>query len=86
MNTTFKQHALSRGISTLDYILCQLDALKAKTRAKPYEGRRINGLHAEEILFSYVERAIDKYFYRFNLVGVSNFLGGSRTSEPVNGK
>jgi tagatose-1,6-bisphosphate aldolase non-catalytic subunit AgaZ/GatZ len=44
------------------------------TRAKLYENLRLQGIDAAEIVESSIERAMDRYFYKFNLVGLNDLL------------
>lgn len=43
-------------------------------RWKLYRNLELNGIAAEEILLLHIEKAMDKYFYKFNLVGLNNEL------------
>ncbi|GAA3510340.1 class II D-tagatose-bisphosphate aldolase, non-catalytic subunit [Aquimarina addita] len=44
------------------------------SRVALYENLENNGVKAEEILLSHIEKAMDKYFYKFNLVDVNDLL------------
>ena len=39
-----------------------------------YENLERNGLKAEEIVLSKIEKSMDKYFYNFNLIDFNNYL------------
>ncbi|MGK7390090.1 MAG: class II D-tagatose-bisphosphate aldolase non-catalytic subunit [Candidatus Cyclobacteriaceae bacterium M2_1C_046] len=43
-------------------------------RWKLYRNLELNGIEAEEILLSHIEKAMDKYFYKFNLVDLNDLL------------
>jgi D-tagatose-1,6-bisphosphate aldolase subunit GatZ/KbaZ len=43
-------------------------------RGKLYRGMELNGIDAEEVLLSKIEKAMDKYFYKFNLVDLNLLL------------
>lgn len=43
-------------------------------RARLYENLNMQGIDAENIVESSIERAMDRYFYRFNLVGLNSLL------------
>jgi tagatose-1,6-bisphosphate aldolase non-catalytic subunit AgaZ/GatZ len=44
------------------------------SRSKLYKGIEKNGIEAETIVLSKIEKAMDKYFYSFNLVDFNNYL------------
>lgn len=44
------------------------------SRYRLYENLKRNGIDAEEIVLSRIERDMDKYFYAFNLVNLNNYL------------
>jgi hypothetical protein len=44
------------------------------TRAKLYENLTFQGIEAQSIVESSIEHAMDRYFYKFNLVGLNNLL------------
>ena len=44
------------------------------SRARLYQNLENNGIKAEEIVLSKIERSMDKYFYSFNLIGFNNFI------------
>jgi D-tagatose-1,6-bisphosphate aldolase subunit GatZ/KbaZ len=46
----------------------------ASRRAMLYQNINIQGINAAAIVESSIESAMDRYFYRFNLVGLNNFL------------
>lgn len=54
------------------YIWANPEVLSA--RIKLYENLIINGIDAENIVLSRIERNMDKYFYSFNLVNFNDFL------------
>lgn len=43
-------------------------------RSKLYRNMRLNGIDAEEVLLLRIERSMDKYFHKFNLVDLNDFL------------
>lgn len=43
-------------------------------RSKLYQNTTIQGIEASQIVESSIERAMDRYFYKFNLVGLNNLL------------
>lgn len=43
-------------------------------RSRLYENLHLQGIDAENIVESYIERAMDRYFYRFNLIGLNHLL------------
>lgn len=43
-------------------------------RVKLYHNLENNGIKAEEIVLSRIERSMDKYFHSFNLIGFNNFI------------
>ena len=49
-------------------------------RAKLYRNLKLNGIDAEEVLLLHIEKAIDKYFHKFNLV---NFNAVIEEKESV---
>ena len=44
------------------------------SRAKLYNNLERNGINAEEIVFSKIEKSMDKYFHNFNLIDFNNFI------------
>jgi D-tagatose-1,6-bisphosphate aldolase subunit GatZ/KbaZ len=44
------------------------------TRSKLYQNINMQGIDAAEIVESSIERAMDRYFFKFNLVGLNNLL------------
>ncbi|SCD21846.1 Tagatose 6 phosphate kinase [Proteiniphilum saccharofermentans] len=54
------------------YIWQNPEAVVARYRL--YENLKKNGINAEEIVLSRIERDMDKYFYAFNLVNLNNYL------------
>jgi hypothetical protein len=46
----------------------------ASTRAKLYQNISIQGIEAAEIVESSIESSMDRYYYKFNLVGLNNLL------------
>lgn len=44
------------------------------SRYQLYDNLKNNGIEAEEIVLSCIERNIDKYFVKFNLVGLNDYL------------
>jgi len=46
----------------------------ASNRALLYQNLSIHGINASSIVESSIESAMDRYFYRFNLVGLNNLL------------
>ncbi|MEA5129142.1 MAG: class II D-tagatose-bisphosphate aldolase, non-catalytic subunit [Proteiniphilum sp.] len=54
------------------YIWQHPEALVARYRL--YENLNRNGIDAEEVVLSRIERDMDKYFYAFNLVNLNNYL------------
>ena len=54
------------------YIWENADVVAARTRL--YTNLERNGIDAESIVLSNIERAMDKYFYSFNLVEFNNYL------------
>jgi tagatose-1,6-bisphosphate aldolase non-catalytic subunit AgaZ/GatZ len=44
------------------------------TRTRLYQNLGMQGIEAAAIVESYIERAMDRYFYRFNLVGLNSLL------------
>ncbi|WP_224994364.1 class II D-tagatose-bisphosphate aldolase non-catalytic subunit [Cesiribacter sp. SM1] len=44
------------------------------SRWRLYRNLDLNGVEAEEILLSHIEKAMDKYFYKFNLVDLNDLL------------
>lgn len=54
------------------YIWTKPEVEVARTRL--YNNLEINGIKAEEIVLSRIEKSMDKYFYSFNLVGFNNFI------------
>lgn len=51
-------------------------------RVELYENLENNGVKAEQILLAHIERAMDKYFYKFNLINLNDILQ-ERTLEVV---
>ena len=51
-------------------------------RSELYENLEDNGFKAEAILLSHIERALDKYFHKFNLVNLNDILE-KRVRETV---
>ena len=43
-------------------------------RSKLYRNMHLNGIDAEEVLLLRIERSMDKYFHRFNLVDLNDFI------------
>ncbi len=43
-------------------------------RTKLYYNLEVNGINAEEIVLSKIEKSMDKYFYNFNLVDFNNLI------------
>ncbi len=43
-------------------------------RARLYQNLETNGIKAEKIVLSRIEKSMDKYFYSFNLVGFNNII------------
>lgn len=43
-------------------------------RLELYQNLESNGVKAEQILLAHIERAMDKYFYKFNLVNLNDIL------------
>lgn len=43
-------------------------------RSKLYRNMELNGIDAEEVLLSHIEKSMDKYFYKFNLVDLNDFI------------
>jgi D-tagatose-1,6-bisphosphate aldolase subunit GatZ/KbaZ len=52
------------------------------SRSKLYRNLRLNGIDAEEVLLLRIEHAMDKYFHKFNLVGLNDLIG-EREKEMV---
>ena len=50
------------------------DADVVTTRARLYENLDKSGFQSEEIVLSHIERAMDKYFEKFNLIGLNAYL------------
>jgi hypothetical protein len=44
------------------------------TRTKLYQNLTLQGIEAQAIVESSIEHAMDRYFYKFNLVGLNNLL------------
>jgi hypothetical protein len=44
------------------------------TRFDLFQNLESNGIKAEKILLSHIEKAMDKYFYNFNLVDLNDIL------------
>lgn len=54
------------------------------SRAELYENLENNGVKAEQILLSHIEKAMDKYFYKFNLVDLNDLLEGKELKNNLN--
>ena len=54
------------------YVWTVDDVLAARRRM--YENLTGNGFQAEEIVLLHIERAMDKYFHKFNLINLNTFL------------
>lgn len=54
------------------YIWAKPEVVAARTRL--YENLKLNGIDGEYIIGSRVESAMDKYFFKFNLVGLNDLL------------
>jgi D-tagatose-1,6-bisphosphate aldolase subunit GatZ/KbaZ len=44
------------------------------TRDKLFKNVENHGINAEEVLITHIEKAMERYFYKFNLVDLNNLL------------
>lgn len=54
------------------------------SRAALYENLENNSIKAEQILLSHIEKAMDKYFYKFNLVDLNDLLEENILKNDLN--
>jgi D-tagatose-1,6-bisphosphate aldolase subunit GatZ/KbaZ len=52
------------------------------SRSRLYRNMRLNGIDAGKVLLLRIEHAMDKYFHKFNLVGLNDLIG-KREKEMV---
>lgn len=51
-------------------------------RSKLYRNLKLNGIDAEEVLLLHIEKAMDKYFHKFNLVNFNDLIE-EKESTPI---
>ena len=54
------------------YIWSKVEVVAARSHLE--KNLSSNGINAEEILLSHIDQAMDKYFYKFNLVNFNDYL------------
>lgn len=63
------------------YIWENADVLAARNKLRQNMER--NGIDAEEVLLSHIEKAMDKYFYKFNLVDLQDLIVEEETGVAI---
>jgi D-tagatose-1,6-bisphosphate aldolase subunit GatZ/KbaZ len=52
-------------------------------RAKLYRNLKMNGIDAEEVLLLHIEKAMDKYFHKFNLVNFNDLIEEKESASVI---